>query len=411
MSEAPRVLPGANDHEKLQALAKLTYKQQCVWFLNAFWETIPNIETEAEKLWKFVATCVELDIEFHDEGCGLDEMKAHVFLEKFNETLTVRELRAKLRSTGALEESERPKVVPITHFLLFKYNADWHVLVNASQGDNAEAIKKAQQMLDEVNAAFRESDEKHQQAAASLRAAEKSAAAAAAAEADAKAREADARSSQAAAEASADAAKAKENEAKEKENAAIEQEAPFKAAQEELEAALAEVKAQEDAYNGKIADCEKRSEEGGVVQRNKAKAELAQLQAEDPLPLSRAKITLEAARKRAEKTRAPFEAATKIAQEARAAATAAADSAAQAAQAASNARQAADAARAASEADKQAAAAAVEDAKRRVQEAEDYLQEIKNQPGCAYGALWWIDRELHDAKAYVPESKGGYRKK
>mmetsp|Transcript_86579 Transcript_86579/g.129823 ORF Transcript_86579/g.129823 Transcript_86579/m.129823 type:complete len:412 (-) Transcript_86579:10-1245(-) len=411
MSEAPRVLPGANDHEKLQALAKLTYKQQCVWFLNAFWETIPNIETEAEKLWKFVATCVELDIEFHDEGCGLDEMKAHVFLEKFNETLTVRELRAKLRSTGALEESERPKVVPITHFLLFKYNADWHVLVNASQGDNAEAIKKAQQMLDEVNAAFRESDEKHQQAAASLRAAEKSAAAAAAAEADAKAREADARSSQAAAEASADAAKAKENEAKEKENAAIEQEAPFKAAQEELEAALAEVKAQEDAYNGKIADCEKRSEEGGVVSRNKAKAELAQLQAEDPLPLSRAKITLEAARKRAEKTRAPFEAATKIAQEARAAATAAADSAAQAAQAASNARQAADAARAASEADKQAAAAAVEDAKRRVQEAEDYLQEIKNQPGCAYGALWWIDRELHDAKAYVPESKGGYRKK
>jgi len=425
MSEAPRVLPGANDHEKLQALAKLTYKQQCVWFLNAFWETIPNIETEAEKLWKFVATCVELDIEFHDEGCGLDEMKAHVFLEKFNETLTVRELRAKLRSTGALEESERPKVVPITHFLLFKYNADWHVLVNASQGDNAEAIKKAQQMLDEVNAAFRESDEKHQQAAASLRAAEKSAAAAAAAEADAKAREADARSSQAAAEASADAAKAKENEAKEKENAAIEQEAPFKAAQEELEAALAELHKQESEYQGKIADCEARSEQGGVVQRNKAKAELAQLQAEDPLPLSRAKITLEAARKRAEKTRAPFEAATKLAQEARAAATEsanaaaadaqsaknAADAAAKSAEAATVARQAADAARAESEKDKQAAQAAVEDAKKRVQEAEDYLEEIKSQPGCANGALWWIDRELHDAKAYVPESKGGYRKK
>merc|ERR1711862_880366 len=98
----------------------------------------------------------------------------------------------------------------------------------------------------------------------------------------------------------ADAAKAKEDEA-------ITQEAPFKAAQEELEAALAEVKAQEDAYNGKIADCERRSEEGGVVSRNKAKAELAQLKAEDPLPLSRA-ITLEAAHKRAEKTRAPFEA-------------------------------------------------------------------------------------------------------
>jgi hypothetical protein len=24
--------------------------------------------------------------------------------------------------------------------------------------------------------------------------------------------------------------------------------------------------------------------------------------------------------------------------------------------------------------------------------------------------LWWIERELHEAKAYLPESKGGYRK-
>ena len=52
-----------------------------------------------------------------------------MFLEKFNETLTVRELRAKLRSTGALEEKERPKVVPLIHYLLFKHNVDWHVLV------------------------------------------------------------------------------------------------------------------------------------------------------------------------------------------------------------------------------------------------------------------------------------------
>merc|ERR1711879_203176 len=184
----------------------------------------------------------------------------------------------------------------------------------------------------------------------------------------------------------------------------ITQEAPFKAAQEELEAALAEVKAQEDAYNGKIKDCETRREQGGVVQRNKAKAELAQLQAEDPLPLSRAKITLEAARKRAEKTRAPFEAATKVAQEARAAATEAANAAANAADEAKQAAQVASNAR-------KAAQDAVDDAKRRVKEAEDFLEEIKSQPGCANGALWWIDRELHDAKAYVPESKGGYRKK
>merc|ERR1712137_756580 len=122
----------------------------------------------------------------------------------------------------------------------------------------------------------------------------------------------------------------KAQDAKEKEDEARRQEAPFKAAQEEVEAALAEVKKQEDEYQGKIADCQRRSEQGGVVQRNKAKAELAQLQAEDPLPLSRAKITLEAAQKRAEKARAPFEAATKAAEAARAAATADRESADQA---------------------------------------------------------------------------------
>merc|ERR1712137_1261960 len=301
MPEAPQVLPGANDHEKLQALAKLTYKQQAVWFLNAFWDTI---ESDAEKLWKYVHTCADLDCQDHEDGCGLDEVNAHRFLEVYGETLTVRELRTKLRSTGALEESERPKVVPLTHYLLFRYNVDWHVLVNASQGDNSNEIRKAQAMLNEVQAAFRESDEKHQHAAAKFREAEKSAKEAAAREADAKS--------------TAAAAKAKEDDAKAKEAAAIEQEAPFKAAQEEVEAALAEVNKQESEYQGKIQDCERRSEEGGVVQRNKAKAELAQLKAEDPLPLSRAKITLEAARKRAEKTRAPFEAATKIAEAARA---------------------------------------------------------------------------------------------
>jgi len=280
--------------------------------------------------------------------------KKTIKLEKFNETLTVRELRTKLRSTGALEESERPKIVPLTHFLLFKYNVDWHKLVNASQGDNSAEIAKAQRLLEEVQAAFKESESRHNIA-------KQRAAAAASSEA---------------------AAVAKENDARE-------QEAPFKAAQEEVEAALAEVQKQEDEYQGKIADCEKRSEQGGVVQRNKAKAELAQLKAEDPLPLSRAKITLGAAQKRAEKTRAPFEAATKAAEAARAAATADRESADQA---------------------KRQAEDALNAARKQLKEAEEYLEELKSRPGCAAGALWWIDRELEDAKSYLPESKGGKRK-
>merc|ERR1712054_625898 len=101
---------------------------------------------------------------------------------------------------------------------------------------------------------------------------------------------------------------------------AREAEAPFKAAQEELEAAVAELKAQADAYNAKTAELKAKGEGSGVAAM-RAKNELAQHLSEDPLPLRRAKITQEAALKKAEKIRAPFEAATKQAEAARLTAT------------------------------------------------------------------------------------------
>merc|ERR1711874_272903 len=284
-SSVMSVLPGANDNEKLNALCEKTYKEQAVWFLNAFWEEFA--QKEAERLWGYVHKCAEIDAEFHGEGSGLDEMAAHVFLEKFAETLTVRELRAKLRSTGAIGESERPKKVPLTHYLLFRYNVDWHKLVNSSQGDNSAEIAKAQEMLNQVTAAF--------QAAQALLEAETSAA----------------------------KAKSREEESKVAAEQSRVAEEDAKAAQAELEAALAEVKAQEDAYNSKTEDLKKKSETGGVVSRNKAANELAQHLAEDPLPLRKAKITAEAAVKRSEK-------ATQAAATARTNAEAAANNATQA---------------------------------------------------------------------------------
>merc|ERR1712014_382166 len=163
-----------------------------------------------------------------------------------------------------------------------------------------------------------------------------------------------------------------------------------RAAQAELEAALKELKEQEDAYNSKTAALQKKSEEGGVVSRNKAKAELAQHLEEDPLPLRKAKITQEAAVKKAERT-----------------AQAAADSRTAAAEATKRATEAKNESIKA----KQAAEAALAEASEKVKEAEDYLQEVKSRPGQAQGALWWIERELHEAKAYKPERLGGYRKK
>merc|ERR1712227_23970 len=189
----------------------------------------------------------------------------------------------------------------------------------------------------------------------------------------------------------------KESIAKKDADAAIEKDNEAKSAQEELEAALAALKAEEDAYNQKKAELKKKSETGGVVSRNKAANELAQHLAEDPLPLRKAKITAEAAVKRSEK-------ATKAAADAR-------EAAEKAAVEATNARKAAEDAREASAKAKAVAEAALDDASKKLQEAEDYLEEVKSKPGCAHGALWWIERELHEQKAYLPESKGGYRKK
>jgi len=217
--------------------------------------------------------------------------------------------------------------MPLVAYLIPRYNADWKYLVNAPQGDNQEEIIKAQKMLDGVMKAFDEIQKT-----------------------------------------------AEEASRKEKEAHAATQLA--KTAQAEQEKTLSEVQAQEKAYNDKTNDLKKKSEQGTVVQQNKAKAELAQHHAEDPLPLRKAKITNEAAVKKAEK-------ATKAAEAAAAAATQA----------------------------KAAAEKAVDDAKAKVDEAEAYLEEVKNKPGSAQGAIWWMERELHETRAYLPTSKGGYAKK
>eukprot|EP01104_Vermistella_antarctica_P004378 TRINITY_DN14834_c0_g1_i1.p1 TRINITY_DN14834_c0_g1~~TRINITY_DN14834_c0_g1_i1.p1 ORF type:complete len:293 (+),score=90.85 TRINITY_DN14834_c0_g1_i1:49-879(+) len=274
-------LSGA-DSEKIIELCSKTHRDQAVWFLNANWSKLGT--EEAERLYKFVQKFNELDSQHHEEGTSLDEMTAHRFLEAFNETMTVVAMRTKLRDVGAIPKEGRPKSFPITHFLIARYEVDWNVLVNASQGDNAEELAKAQAMLKEAQAAIPEAQARAKEAAAAA------------------------------------------------------------AEQARLQA----------EYDGKTATLQKKSEEGGVVSRNRSKNELAQHLAEDPLPLRRAKITCEAASKRAEK-------ALKIAQD-------------------------------------------------RVAELEAYLKTLQATCGSAQGALWWIERDLYESKKYMPLSKGGVQR-
>jgi len=380
---AAGVLEGKTDLEKLHNLCHKTHKEQAVWFLNAFWPDFAS--AEAENLWGFVDQIVRIDNR-KEAGNELDELEAHRFLEKADSAHTVLEMRALLRKTGAIGPNERPKSVPLSHYLLFKYDAHsknlFHDLVNRGQGDNSKQIQEAQAKLDAVSAAFDEASRAADAAARSLKQAQET--------------EASAKKAEAEAVASAEAAKIREAEAKKSAAQLAVREEEVRASQAELEAALAEVKKQEDAYNTKTEDLKKRSEEGGVVSRNKAKNELAQHLAEDPLPLRQAKITAEAAVRKAEK-------ATKAAAEAKELAIADAEKA-------THARADAERARAQAEQDKVAADAAVDAAQEAVAEAEAYLAEQKAKPGSAQGALWWIDRELHEKKKFMPMRMGGISK-
>jgi len=156
-----------------------------------------------------------------------------------------------------------------------------------------------------------------------------------------------------------------------------------------LKAALNDLKSQEDAYAKKTEELQGKSEGSGVAAM-RAKNELAQHLGEDPLPLRKAKLTTEAATKKAEK-------AAHAAGEAFAAAEKSAKEAAKA-------KAEADEAALQAEKDLKKAEDAVAETQKRMAEAEQYLEEQKAKGGGeTHGTFWWLDRELAERKKYMPK--------
>jgi len=294
-------------------LISLAHHDQAVWFLNAFWNG--GIKPHVEEIWENVLKFQELTKMGDKSDHDLDELMGHKFLETVGETMTVLQLRSKLSEIDV----DKNKRMAISEYLLFKHKKLPHDLVNAPQGDSAE-LAKAQALVDQATRALDElltKLEEQKAAATRLAAAE------------------------------AEAAKA----------------------EEEARAALDELQAQEKALADKIASLEKKSEEGGVVSRNKAKAELEQLRAEDPLPLQRAKLNQGAAVRRSEKAR-------KAAEEQKIAALEAAER----------------------------LEAASRDAEAKKEEALKYLDRVKAS-GAGAGKIWWLQREMFEKQKYLPKAK------
>jgi len=318
---------------------RLCLSSQAIWFLNAFWNG--GVKEKAEDLWEYCAKFVKLG--GSKEGCDLDEFVSHQFLEGTGETMTVLELRAKLTEI----DLDKNKRMCISEYLLFKFSKSPKDLVDAPQGDPKE-LEAAQALVDEANRALDEvmdQLEKQKEVAAQLAEAEKEA--------------------KKAVEASKEAAAAAE------------------AAVAEQQKAADELQAQEDAYQAKIAALEKKSEEGGVVSRNKAKNELEQLKAEDPLPLRKAKLNQQAAVRKCEK-------AQKVAEEkvleAQAREAAAAD------------------ARTAAEEVARKLELACKEAEAKRDEAIAFLDKVKAS-GAGAGQVWWLQREMYEKQKYLPRAK------
>eukprot|EP00005_Dracoamoeba_jomungandri_P013818 CAMPEP_0174269366 /NCGR_PEP_ID=MMETSP0439-20130205/40762_1 /TAXON_ID=0 /ORGANISM="Stereomyxa ramosa, Strain Chinc5" /LENGTH=350 /DNA_ID=CAMNT_0015358101 /DNA_START=13 /DNA_END=1065 /DNA_ORIENTATION=+ len=348
-------------HDDLTELCSKSFKDQAVWFMNAYWDEFAS--AEAENFWRYVQVANQVDV----NGNGrIDELEGHRFLELLKEEMTVMSMRKKLRETRAISEGERPQTVPLTHYLLFKYGVSWEELLTKPQGGDPAEVAKAEAMLKEVMEAL----------------------------AQAEATAASARQAVIAAKQAVDAAKQAEVFAQQKAQEEADREAELVAAKAELAASLAEVQREEDAYNNRTEELKRKSKEGGIVSQGKAKNDLAVHLAEDPLPLRKAKITAEAALKKNER-------AVKAAAEARVAAENAAEEARKRIAEAEGAKEQAEKAKA--EAD-----AAVVDAEQKVAETEAFVEEVKNS--LPQGQLWWLERELHEAKAYLPQRAGGYKK-
>jgi len=151
-----------------------------------------------------------------------------------------------------------------------------------------------------------------------------------------------------------------------------EAEEKVKKAEAELKVAVDDLVKQENDYKHQCDTLHAKAhdDKAGAVSRNKAANELAQLKEKDPLPLRKAKITQEAALRAVQVQRKAAEEAT-----------------------------------AHCEAEKKQVEQAVEDANKKLAKAQETLDEVSRKGGGGQGSLWWIQREINEAKSFLPGSK------
>jgi len=290
-----------NDKQRadFEKVCNMKYQDQGKFFLNAFWIEVGK---EAETIYQQWQKFIDLDKQQYN---ALPEgKKAEVWCEgnaldefwshKLLETIGKTLSVVQFRQEFKKIDANTDKKMGFVEFLLWEHKQTVRELLFRPQGsgEGAAEIAKAQALLDDVSKAFADAEKRHNE---------------------------------------------------------------LTAAEAELKAEFSKLKEQEDAYNSKSEELKSKSEGSGVAAM-RAKNELAQHLAEDPLPLRKAKLSTEAATKKAEKARGVAE-------------------------------------------------KAVEECGKKVAEAEAFLAAlIARGGGPTLGTFFWMDRELKEKKKYMPTS-------
>lgn len=429
------------DIKKFKKIQNRPHSAQAIWFLNGFWGEPFDDET-AEEVWKYAHKFYEIQMgrrkyygatsknnpkEDSKEGKSLDQFQAHRFLESVGETKTASALRAELKTIDV----DKNNKMSITEYLLFKYGKTPQDVIDAPQG-NPEEIREAQAALQEAHAQLNElssklsasqdaASEARRQAAASEKAAEEAAAAHKAAVKNHNQAGLDAAAARAALNASNTAASEAAVALADQETA----DALCRSAEAAVKASVDRLHAEQKKLDDAIAKATATANDSskGVVRRNRAKNEIEQLKANDPLPLSRAKITQASALKKAQKQSKKAAKATKKAADKKEVADNKAAESAAAAKAAQESHIAAETAAAEAETAKHHADLAHEEAKVARQNAEDaaaelaiafnnceakmaecaaVLEALKKKGGVGKGKLFWMAREMKEIRKYMP---------
>jgi len=407
-------------------LTKKSHTDQAIWWLNGFWGD--GAADYAETIWEYANIFIELQTgqkvlygskKFTlEEKCDLDELQAHKFLEKLGETLTVKELRAKLKKLD-IDSNNR---LALSEYLLSKYNQTPQALVDSPQGGvppeimaeaqakvdaASESLNTATESADAAKAALDESRRAGAEAAKCLAASEKAAQ---------EAKDALEKSNLAAAEA-AETLKQSNLKAAEAKKALEDQEvalADAEALRAEVQCGAEALEAEEKAYNDKIIKLENKLNDKNLstVKRGSFVQRLAMLKAEDPLPLSKAKITQNAVLKKQKKLTKKIQKLTDAARlvqeqadEAAAASAKAKQEADEAAAASAKAKEEADEATKVSEEAEQKANSAVDAAQEAFVNAKAALTELKNDDSAPFGRIWWMSRIMQEKEKYMPRRK------